>query len=845
MTAIGADVSIGARLAAVAQRVPDRLAIVEGDARLDYRALHARATAIAHGILAAGQDRPGPVCLLFESKLVAITAIFGAGRAGRAYVPLDAGDPDERLRFILDDSAPIALVTESKLLQRARALAPAGCTIVDVDMPAASAAAGALPEIAADTPLYRFYTSGSTGRPKGVGQTHRNLLFFVDAYVKTLGVVEADRVSLLYTLSFSGANMDIYGALLNGATLCTYDPRCEGVAQLAGWLDRERITVLHCVPTVFRELMNGLAPDRKLVHLRAIDLGGEAVFDSDVALFRQHTQEDCVLVNHLAITEASVVAQHVVDHRSARFTGGILSVGRSPAGVRVTIRNDDGSAAAAGEVGEIVVASAHISPGYWNRPELNAAAFAEDPATPGVRRYFTGDLGRVDVDGNLHFLGRRGTRIKLRGHSVDLTEVEAAICAYPGVTKAAVLAVEGSHQGDSDKLVAYLAVDAEANRDAGSVRRRMAALVPSYMLPSSFLFMDELPLTASGKIDRKALAHVYPERAAPSRASEPPRDDVERGVARVFEQLLKLAAVGRDDDFFLMGGDSLRAVELQIRLREAFGVHVTNLHEDATVARIAATIRSSAASPHNGIEPIPVLVPLWQNGTAPPLFLVHGRHGQAFVSPQFMQLLGDNQPIWAFQARGLDGLREPHATVEDMAAEYLAEMRRQRPHGPYFLGSLCAGAYVAAVMARALRDDGETVLPLLILDPPSGQPQRDYAHMGEEKFVRKMNARRARGITPGPVDDPASMKALRDTAMAFEDALTRHQPRPYDGAVYVLTSVARMQAGSTHLRQIFTGRFKRYEVGTTHAEALDPRNPVFANTLQRCVGLIREAAQAR
>jgi len=189
MTAVHADESIGTRLAAVAARLPDKPAIVEGDTRVNYRALDDRASAIAHGILAAGHDRPGPVCLLFESKLVAITAIFGAGRAGRAYVPLDAGDPDDRLRFILDDSAPVALVTETKLQARARALAPAGCTIVDVDMPATSGAAAALPAVAADTPLYRFYTSGSTGRPKGVGQTHRNLLFFVDAYVRTLGIV--------------------------------------------------------------------------------------------------------------------------------------------------------------------------------------------------------------------------------------------------------------------------------------------------------------------------------------------------------------------------------------------------------------------------------------------------------------------------------------------------------------------------------------------------------------------------------------------------------------------------------------------------------------------------------
>lgn len=657
--------------------------------------------------MATGKDRPGTVCLLFESKTAAITAMFGAGQCGRPYVPLDAGDPDERLRFILQDSEPIALLTEGSLLERARTLAPAGCAIIDVGGLPALHETLPIAEVADGAQVYLFYTSGSTGKPKGVAQTQRNLLFFADAYANRLGVNEGDRLSLLYSLSFSGANMDIFGALLNGATLCSYDLRRDGLARLADWLDRERITVLHAVPTVFRELMNGLAPERKLVHLRAIDLGGESVFESDVALFLQHTLAKCVLVNHLAATEASVIAQHVVGHDNARPPGGILPVGRSPDGVRVLIRRDDGSEAVSGEVGEIVVSSPHVSPGYWRRPDLNAAAFATDPVAPGWRRYFTGDLGRVDYDGNLHFIGRKGSRIKIRGYSVDLTEVEAAISAYPGITKAAVLAVNGARQGEPEKLVAYVAVSQGAERDPLLVRRHLATLLPSYMLPAQFLFMDGLPLTASGKIDRNALMQIDPTTTRPERAIELPQDDVERAVARSFEQLLKTAPVGRDDDFFFLGGDSLMAVELQIRLREAFGVYVANFHVDATVARIAAAIRRERSEPASRARRIPTLVPLWRNGDQPPLFLVHGRNGQAFVSPQFMQLLGNDQPVWAFQARGLDGLHAPHSTIDDMAAEYVAEMRKQRPHGPYFLGALCAGVYISAIMARSLREAGK------------------------------------------------------------------------------------------------------------------------------------------
>ncbi len=836
--------TIGFRLASIADRLPDRIAITERDAGITYGQLLASCLAIARCIAASKKDRTGPVCLLFENKIAAITAMFGAAQCGSAYVPLDAGDPDERLRFILQDSEPIALLVEGTLLRRARALAPPGCPIVDVGRLESGTESVPLPDVSADALLYLFYTSGSTGKPKGVCQTHENLLFFVDAYAKRLRVDKEDRLSLLYSLSFSGANMDIFSGLLNGATVCAYDPRRDGIAQLADWLERERITVLHSVPTLFRELMNNLAPDRKLVNLRAIDLGGESVFDSDVELFRRHTLEGCVLVNHLAATEASVIAQHVVYHHSARPFGGIVPVGKTPHGLRVLIQREDGSEADSDEIGEIVVSSPHVSPGYWHRPALNAAAFAEEPHAPGWRRYRTGDVGHVDHEGDLHFLGRKGSRIKIRGYSVDLTEVEAAICAYPGVTKAAVLAVAGARQAEPEKLVAYIAVRQDLEPDPMLVRRHLATLLPSYMQPARLLFMNALPLTASGKIDRKALTEIDTKTTNPERAIALPQDDVERAVARVFEQLLKLEPVGREDDFFFLGGDSLMAVELQIRLKDLFGVHVANFHEDATVARIAATIQRDRSRPATEIRAIPVLMPLWRSGREPPLFLVHGRNGQAFVSPHFMQLLGNDQPVWAFQARGLDGLNEPHSSIDDMAAEYLAEMRKQRPQGPYFLGSLCAGAYIAAAMARWLHEAGEKVLPLLVLDPPNRIGEKGYYdEISEERFVREMKKLRDQGRTAGPVEDPVYMNALRRTVMAFERAIAQHRPQPYAGPVYVLSSHDRKNEGSLSLRKIFTGRFKRYEVGENHSESVDPGNPIFASTLQRCVGLIREAAR--
>jgi len=842
MTTYGGE-TVGARLAAVAQSAPTRTALVERSAAVTFAELDASATAIARRVVAARNRPTDGVALYFERKAPAIRSIFGAARSGMPYVLLDAGDPEARLAFLLSDSAPVAMLTDGSLVERARRIAPDGCVIIDVDTVEPSDAAQPLPEVSPDATLYLCYTSGSTGQPKGARQTHRNLLFFADAYARALQIGKLDRHSLVYTLSFNAANMDVFGGLLHGATVCAYDMRGDGIGALADWLDRERITILHAVPTVFRELCKRMPPGRVLPHLRVVDLGGEAVFASDVDLFRGHTHERSVLVNQLASTEVGLIAQYVVGHARAALATAIVPVGRCPPGVRVDIVREDGSTAAAGEVGEMHICSTHVSPGYWQRPALDASAFREDARERGGRCYRSGDLGFVDAAGDLHFLGRTGSRVKIRGHSVDLTEVEAALSGCPGIAKAAVLLAEGDLAGVPGRLAAFVTAQEGASRDAVLIRRQLAARVPAYMIPAAIAFVDALPLTASGKIDRHALGEFAVPSAADARDVEAPADDVEATIAAIFEQLLALAPVGRHDDFFLLGGDSLQGVELQTRLRDAFGVHVGNFHESASVASVAKRVRNARAGTRAAM---PVMIPLWREGGAPRLFLLHGRHGQAFVSPHFLQLLGNDQPVWAFQARGLDGIATPHATIEDMASDYLEAMRVLQPRGPYFLGALCAGAFIASVMAQRLRADGEVVLPLLLLDPPDPKGSAGYAQLTEAQFVGKMQARRAQGRSAGPADDPAYLRAVLHTAMAFEAAIGCHRPQPYDGDVYVLSSRQRLQnSDPAALRRIFIGRFKRYDVGATHAEALDPRNPVFANYLLRCVGLIREAAQSR
>jgi amino acid adenylation domain-containing protein len=599
-------VSIGHCLARSTQRFSDRLAIVEEDSRVTYQELSTAANTIARRILATCGSAPGLVCLLFDARVPAIEAIFGAALCGRGYVPLDAGDPDERLRLILQDSEPVALVTESRLAVRARALAPPACAIVEVSHSHTGDLPDTLPDVRVDALANLYYTSGSTGAPKGVCQSHGNVLYFAEAYGRTLKLRETDRLSLLYTLSFSASMMDIFSGVLNGATVCAYDVRRKGVGLLPAWLDRERISVLHCVPTVFRGLFSALGPERRLEHLRAIDLGGETVFESDIELFRRHTLPGCMLVNHLAATEANVIAQYVVERESPGVAGGVVPVGRSPRGVSVKIVRQDGTEANAGEIGNIVVSSAHLSPGYWRRPSLNAVSFSSDPVGSNARRYFTGDLGSIGAHGNLHFIGRQSSRVKIRGQSIDLSEVEVALLACEGIVKSAVVALGETPQSEPDRLIAYLVASETGDRNPLSIRRRVAARLPPYMLPTAFVFVTALPLTATGKIDRAALAAKGLPSVARAEGAEPPQGALERAVARIFEQFLERTPIGRDEDFFMLGGDSLLAAQLLNEISAVFGVAIQAdaLYDSAgTVAGMAARIAADQTKSRSSGEP--------------------------------------------------------------------------------------------------------------------------------------------------------------------------------------------------------------------------------------------------
>jgi amino acid adenylation domain-containing protein len=840
---------------AVVSRFGDRIAIQAPDGEVSYAQLRSRASAVARALDAPSLRNADRVALLFSAGSDAVVGIFGALMAGKTYVPLDPGDPPSRVEFILRDSGASAILTHRAHAGAAEKLAGEHRSILRVDRVAVEdCPRGDLRTTSTIAPMSLFYTTGSTGQPKGVILTQRNVLHHVGVYSDRLALSETDRLSLLFTLSFSASNMDIFGALLNGATLCPYDVRRLGAASLPEWIASTRITVLHTVPTLFRHLAGESGGRKKWFRsVRVVDLGGEAVFPSDAKTWADLFPKDGHFFNHLGATEASVLAQFQIPPEAQHWRGA-LPAGPPASGMVINIRRENGSLCSPDEEGEVFIHSPFLCPGYWNRPDLTAAAFTEDTEREGWRIFKSGDRGKIDAEGRLHTMGRLDDRVKIRGNSVDPAEIEAALRASPGVQDGAVVSIQT--ESSEERTLAAYAVAPEVN--AHSLHAELTSRLPNYMVPDEIIIVPDLPRTATGKIDRRTLSGPGRPRGTLERRLTPGEDAWECRIAALFARLIGLEAVGREENFFELGGTSLKAAELQAELRRAFGHEVPPeefLHS-ATPAGVAAWLRRARSETAFGVSASPYLVAVRSTGSRAPLFLVHGAVPQAYVSPAFIEALGDDQPFYAFQARGIDGREPPHRSIAEMADAYIAAMRRERPEGPYCLGGICAGGIVAHEMAIRLRAAGEALAPLLLIDPPLHFAHRSRAkrllaraqlHLsllslafgrstGIAKGLRSRVQRlRDQGRVQFQAEDSARADGTLRTALHFKLSILRHRSRPYEGATRVIASRKRHRRfmKDDRWRRHFTGDLQVFSVGRAHEDVLDPANVLLRAELRR------------
>lgn len=813
-------------------------ALVTPAGMVTYDALARLTAQVARGLVAAGYPDASRIGLLLPHGTIPILASIACLRAGLIFVHLDPRDPDERLKEILEDCSPTLIITDGTGTTRLAEMGACwpGATWEQVLQTGEENSATALPVPPPDALMYLFYTSGSTGKPKGVLQTQRNLLHFASTYADRLGIHEDDRLSLLYTLSFSAANLDLFPALLRGASVCLYELRALGIAELPAWISDAGITVLHTVPSVFRTLVNGTDKRTQLSSIRVVDLGGEAVYAADVLQARTQLAGGCRIFNHYAQTEAMVIAQHEVTADDLQEPDKAVPVGKPARQMQVSIQNEQGAPAAPGEIGEVVLHSAHVSPGYWGSFDSQAAP---DPFR--IRRFVSGDLGYLDAEGVLRCTGRRNQRVKIDGQSVHLEEVERALHRLDPVRQGVVIAVERS---GGTVLKAYLELREGARIESAGIRDGLRAWLPAYMVPARITVLEALPRTQSGKIDRLTLARM-------AEAPDPvPGEDAEAvgagqgmpgEIAAMFTELLGGTACTVDQDFFALGGSSLKAMELHMRLEQRYGrvLPLETLLLSAT-PRFLADVIATRSPTVAGVRR-PLTLSLNTEGPRPALFLVHGYNGQAMVSREFVAITGKGRPLHAFQASGLDFSHGKHWTLEDIAATYVEAMLERSEGRPFALGGLCIGTYLAVEMARQLIARGFRLPPLFLFDPAPFNPgnrwltrlfrrrQDDQARMDDQR--RRIRNRVAQGRSLVNIEDVGIMEQAAKAGAAFLGALERHRVRRFDHPVILFASrhrAAEVSSPRSTVSRCLKNVSSRHFVGESHTDMLAPGNPAFA-----------------
>lgn len=589
--------SIGERFDTVATSFSGKTAIKTPRDAISYGDLKTRVDRIARFIRERATNGPSagpyPVVTLLPQGVDAIAAQLGILKAGACYVPADTRQTGAQLSAIARHVGASFVIADRRSVALARARVGPNVDVVDIaDIALCSGQDERLPEVGAAACAYIYYTSGSTGAPKGVADTHRNVVHNILRYTRSLAIGPEDRLTLLQPPCFSGAVSSTYCALLNGATLFPFDLYDDGPDRLADWLVENAVTIYHSVPAIFREFVAGR---RAYPALRYVRLEGDRALAQDAELFQAHFAPGCRLVNGLGTTETGLVRQFFVAH-DTDIGDGPLPVGYPVEGVECFIADTAGNSVEIGQVGEIVVQSAYLAHGYWRDAESTARKFAgEDGHAPG-RRYRTGDMGRMRVDGCLEYLGRSGARPKIRGMSVNLADVEQALLRIPGVRDVAVTTVEKA-AGDP-RLVAVVAIDTAAAVTPEKLRTSLDAVLPDYAVPSTFALRDALPLTPFGKIDRMAIAQIVSEPAVETATEEEPGPALsatEQNVARIWKALLGDIVVRVDVPFLDYGGDSLLAMQILVRLRDDLGVRMSpaEFFELPTVASQARFVEAA------------------------------------------------------------------------------------------------------------------------------------------------------------------------------------------------------------------------------------------------------------
>ena len=804
LTESSKDACVHHRFEAQVKQTPDAVAVVFEEEQLTYQELNAKANQLAHYLQSLGVKPDVLVGICVERSLEMVVGLLGILKAGGAYVPLDPAYPAERLAFMLSDTQAPVLLTQARLIE---SLPDHEAIAIALDSNweaiAHSSQENPVSEVTPDHLAYVIYTSGSTGTPKGVAMEHRPLSNLLAWQLENSTLKHGAKTLQFAPVSFDVSFQESFSTWCAGGTLVLIsDDVRRDAAQLLSFLQDKAIDRLF-LPFVALQMLAEVAENHGSIstNLREVVTAGEQLQITRQLVNWFTKLNGCTLHNHYGPSESHVVTAFTLTG-SPQDWSVLPPIGRAIANTQIYILDSRLQPVPIGVPGELYIGGTALARGYLNRPDLTTERFIPNPFSDDsqARLYKTGDQARYLPDGNIEYLGRIDNQVKLRGYRIELGEIEARLSQHPAIQQSVVLVREDvpGHK----RLVAYVvpSPDSATNSDLPNLvpilRSFLKEQLPEYMVPFAFVLLEALPLTPSGKIDRRALP-VPDQTSELDKAFIAPRDSLELQLTSIWETVLDIEAVSVRDDFFELGGHSLLAVRLLAQIEKVFGKNLplATLIQAPTVEQLANILRQQGWS-----APWSSLVPLQVEGSKRPLFYVAGGGGTVYEFKELVRCLGTDQPFYGLQPPDVEDPKEHHTQIEALAAHYIDEIRAVQPEGPYLLGGFCTGGVVAFEMAQQLQAQGQKVASLVLLDtgypvPLNFQGFRNfvfeivYFYERVLKNLRKLQSIRPSGQATFLLKKAASVASVKqrdifmEQRLAIIQALRNYTPQTYSGRI--------------------------------------------------------------
>ncbi|MEP7251818.1 MAG: amino acid adenylation domain-containing protein [Ginsengibacter sp.] len=691
---------------------PGRIAIVFENRRINYEELNKRSNQLAHYLFNRGVKKEALIPICLERSWEMIVAILGILKAGAAYVPIDPEYPQDRINYMLEDTAAAIVISKSASAKKLNVSAK--LEVIELDSQGEAIAKMShknLPsQITSRNLAYIIYTSGSTGKPKGVMIEHQAVLDHCFGLIQTAELDSCRSFALFSPLVFDAGHSVIFVSLFLGASLnvLSKDLIMDG-EKLVEHFNENPVDFIKIVPSVWLSYINA---GNKVLAQKIMLFGGES-FTPKIKEHLINLEYKGIVYNHYGPTEATIgKCIHTVNLQRNYKT---MPIGKPFSNTQLYVVDQYEKIVPIGVSGELYIAGEGIARGYLNRPELSAEKFTDDTFREEStstsennsedkivsRLYKTGDKVRWNEDGEIEYLGRIDEQVKLRGHRIELGEIENVLLQDPQIRQAAVKLAEDNY--GNKLLVGYIVP--ESTFDKSATVKNVQKQLPEYMVPGFWVQLKALPLTSNGKIDKKALPAPDVSGVLDSQYAAP-ETETEIALAKMWEDLLGIKKVGVHDTFFELGGNSIQTVTMFTRIRKHFGkeLPLPTIFQAPNIKKLAAIITEK----DNAVN-FSCLIPIQPLGSKIPLFCMHAGAGNVLFYKDLAKNLGNDQPLYGLMARGLLGKEHFHTSIEEMAAHYIKEIQSVQPHGPYLFAGYCLGGTLAFEMAKQLTDAGEKV----------------------------------------------------------------------------------------------------------------------------------------